>query len=101
MTEITIMFETLLREIEIVKTYLANAKAPEEAYSFDKVWIDGQDVMLSLHISKRTLQSLRDNGLLPYSRIQGKFYYKKSDIENLLVKNYRSTPFDLKNNGTY
>ncbi|MBK9934105.1 MAG: helix-turn-helix domain-containing protein [Cytophagaceae bacterium] len=99
MTEITVMFETLLREIEIIKTYLA--KAPEEPDSFDKVWIDGQDVMLSLHISKRTLQSLRDTGLLPYSRIQGKFYYKKSDIENLLVKNYRSTPFNLKNNGTY
>lgn len=99
MTEITIMFETLLREIEIIKTYLV--KAQEEPDSFDKVWIDGQDVMLSLHISKRTLQSLRDTGLLPYSRIQGKFYYKKSDIENLLVKNYRSTPFNLKNNGTY
>lgn len=51
-------------------------------------WIDGQDVMQTLHISQRTLQSLRDSGTLPYSRINGKFYYKVSDIDTLLSKNY-------------
>lgn len=51
-------------------------------------WIDGQDVMQTLHISVRTLQSLRDNGTLPYSRINGKFYYKVSDIEQMLESNY-------------
>lgn len=51
-------------------------------------WIDGQVVMQTLHISVRTLQSLRDNGTLPYSRINGKFYYKVSDIEEMLEKNY-------------
>lgn len=51
-------------------------------------WIDGQVVMQTLHISVRTLQSLRDNGTLPFSRINGKFYYKVSDIEEMLEKNY-------------
>ncbi len=55
---------------------------------FKEAWIDGQEVMLALHISKRTLQSLRDSGVLPYSRINGKFYYKLSDIENILESNY-------------
>lgn len=51
-------------------------------------WIDGQVVMQTLHISVRTLQSLRDNGTLPFSRINGKFYYKVSDIDGMLQANY-------------
>jgi hypothetical protein len=51
-------------------------------------WIDGQIVLQTLHISQRTLQSLRDNGTLPFSRINGKFYYKVSDIQALLESNY-------------
>ena len=66
---------------------------PSKISSTDKLkrdWIDGQDVLLALNISKRTLQTLRDSKKLPYSRINGKFYYKVSDIETLLEKNYRS-----------
>lgn len=55
---------------------------------FKQEWIDGQDVMLALKISKRTLQTMRDTGILPYSRIVGKFYYKVADIEELLESNY-------------
>ena len=29
-------------------------------------WIDNQDVMQLLHISQRTLQTLRSNGTLPF-----------------------------------
>jgi AraC-like DNA-binding protein len=51
-------------------------------------WLDNQDVMQVLHISPRTLQTLRSNGTLPFSRIKGKFYYKVSDLEALLNSNY-------------
>ena len=51
-------------------------------------WIDAQDVMQKLHISLRTLQTWRTNGILPYSRIRGKLYYRKSDILSLLEENY-------------
>ncbi len=56
---------------------------------FGESWIDGQDVMDALNISKRTLQTLRDSKMLPYSRINGKFYYKVADIEALLETNYQ------------
>jgi hypothetical protein len=52
-------------------------------------WIDNQDVMLALHISQRTLQTLRSNGTLPYSRINNKIYYRRSDIERILNDNYK------------
>lgn len=50
--------------------------------------LDGQDIMQILHISPRTLQTLRTNGTLPYTRIGNKIYYHKQDIENLLRDNY-------------
>ena len=53
-----------------------------------KDWLDNQDVMLALHVSLRTLQTLRSNGTLPYSRINNKIYYRRRDIEQLLNDNY-------------
>ena len=51
-------------------------------------WIDNQVVMLTLHISLRTLQTLRSNGTLPYTRINNKIYYLRRDVEKLLNDNY-------------
>ena len=51
-------------------------------------WLDNQDVMLALHISLRSLQTLRSNGTLPYSRINNKIYYLRRDVEKLLNDNY-------------
>jgi hypothetical protein len=47
-------------------------------------WLDNQDVCLLLNISKRTLQTYRDNGTLPYSQIGHKMYYKPEDVEQVL-----------------
>jgi hypothetical protein len=51
-------------------------------------WIDGQCVMQALHISPRTLQTLRTNGVLPFSRIGRKLFYRKQDILKILTDNY-------------
>ena len=75
-----------LKEIKVHLQYLKKTRAEV----FKESWIDGQDVMLALNISLRTLQSLRDSGTLPFSRINGKFYYKVSDLEKLLEGNYSS-----------
>lgn len=47
-------------------------------------WLDNGEVCRLLNISKRTLQTYRDNGILPYSQINHKIFYKSSDIEMLL-----------------
>ena len=49
-------------------------------------WLDNQDVCVILNISKRSLQNYRDSGMLPYTQIGHKMYYKADDIE-------RITPF--------
>ena len=47
-------------------------------------WLDNQDVCQLLNISPRTLQTLRDNGMLAYSQINRKIYYKPEDVESIL-----------------
>lgn len=57
-------------------------------HTFLEDWIDNQDVMRLLHISTRTLQTLRTNGTLPYTRISNKIYYRRQDIQRILADNY-------------
>ena len=47
-------------------------------------WLDNQDVCQILNISKRTLQTYRDNGTLAYSQINHKIYYKPEDVEKVI-----------------
>lgn len=47
-------------------------------------WLGNEDVCELLQISKRTLQSYRDNGILPFSQIGRKCYYKILDMEQLI-----------------
>ena len=50
-------------------------------------WLDNEAVCKRLGISKRTLQSYRDTGKIPFSMIGHKCYYKESDITELLNEN--------------
>ena len=57
-------------------------------YPLEERWLDNQEVCQTLLISKRTLQTYRDNGTLAFSQIGSKIYYKSSDIEAHLNKHY-------------
>lgn len=47
-------------------------------------WMDGADVCEKLNICKRTLQAYRDRGLLPYSQINHKIFYRTEDVETFM-----------------
>lgn len=47
-------------------------------------WVDAEYVCKALDLTKRTLQVHRETGLLAYSRIKGKIFYKQTDIEAFL-----------------
>lgn len=49
-----------------------------------KKWLDNQEVCETLAISTRTLQSYRESGLLPYSIIRHKLFYRPEDVQKLL-----------------
>lgn len=51
--------------------------------------MDAQEVCLALNISKRTLQSYREYGIIPRSFIGGKYMYKESDLVRVLTQKAR------------
>ena len=48
-------------------------------------WMDNQDVCQVLKISPRTLQTLRDSGRFPHSKINNRIYYRPEDVERLIA----------------
>lgn len=56
-----------------------------QMYTFnEEKWLDNQEVCLMMNITKRTLQTYKNKGLLPHSRLNRKNYYKLSDVLTLL-----------------
>lgn len=47
-------------------------------------WFDHHTICKLLHVSKRTLDTYRKCGLLPFSKIGGRVFFRKSDIETCL-----------------
>lgn len=54
-----------------------------------EIFLTGKEVCKLLHITQRTLQQYRDDGLLPYIQIGGKILFKESDLFNILEANYQ------------
>ena len=57
-----------------------------------KNWLDNQEVCDVLASTKETLQAYRAKGILPFSRIKNKLFYKPEDIQRLLDLSYH--PFN-------
>lgn len=62
-----------------------------------KKWLKSTEVRKLLNISPGTLQNLRINGTLSYTKIGGIIYYANQDIDKLLENNKVSnTPTQFK-----
>jgi hypothetical protein len=57
-----------------------------------KQWLKSNEVRKLLNISPGTLQNLRINGTLTYTKIGGIMYYSYSDIEKVLNGNSKAMP---------
>lgn len=55
--------------------------------SKNKKWLKSPEVRKLLDISPGTLQNLRINGTLSYTKIGGTLYYDNDDIEKLMLSN--------------
>ena len=62
-------------------------------------WLTGDDAQKMLNISERTLQTLRSNGTLAYSKLNGKLYYRRQDLQDLLSNNYKFSKIIKKYDG--
>lgn len=77
---------SLNSKIEALQKQVRRMKTMSEEKKLNP-WMDAQEVCLLLNISTRTLQNYRDKGMLSYSLVGGKCYYKPTDIESLIIKN--------------
>lgn len=79
--ELQLIFDRLDR---IEATLIAKQKQPENPF------LDSQEFIQLMNISKRTAQAWRDQNIIPYSQVGSKIYYRMSDIQKLLDEHYQN-----------
>ncbi|MCT4643685.1 MAG: helix-turn-helix domain-containing protein [Carboxylicivirga sp.] len=87
MQEVLLLVKTIRADIRSIKGRL-DELMKTQAQQLKEEWITKEEVMSILNISPRKLQTMRDNGTLPFCQIDGKMYYRISDVEQLLKRNY-------------
>ena len=45
---------------------------------------DNADLMKLLHVSRRTLATWRDKGVITFTQYSGKIYYSQADLDNFM-----------------
>ena len=78
-------FEAMMNRFEAFTQKVENLCGYHQDKSLNR-WLDNQDVCRILNISKRTLQTYRDNGTLAYTQINHKIFYKPEDVESVINK---------------
>jgi hypothetical protein len=76
--------------LDNIKEYLDKREGKKSSETEEKIWIKSHQVQRMLGISPGTLQTLRLNGTIPYSKVGGVLFYNKADIIRLLDENMRN-----------
>ena len=76
--------ELNLFKIELMKELKAFFHENPSQKTKYKKWLKSHEVRNLLGISPGTLQNLRINGTLPYTRIGGAIYYDNDEIQKIL-----------------
>ena len=79
-----IVLEEILGIVERIEKILNGLKKTE-----NEEFIDNQEFLQLMKITTRTAQKWRDTGIVGYSLVGGKVYYKKEEITTLLKKSYK------------
>ena len=83
---------TFTKWMERVKELLSVLHCQEQQVK-DKgigTWLDTCEVCAMLNLSKRSVQSMRERGELPYTRIEGRIYHRADDVVKrmeVMIKN--------------
>ena len=79
-------YAELVSRLDEITTRL-NAKNELKKDTF----LDNQEFLILMKISKRTAQTWRDEGRISFSQVGNKIYYKLSDVEKLLNEHYNKS----------
>jgi hypothetical protein len=62
-----------------------------ESKGSKKSFMDSEEFLAFMGISKRTAQSWRDEGKISFSQVGNKIYYKTADVDKLLAEHYNKS----------
>jgi hypothetical protein len=77
-------FKDLMSKVDTIFDYVISQQNIQDE---EDSWVDSYEVCTFLKISDRTLQRLRSENKINYSRIRGKNYYKISEIKRMMEEN--------------
>ena len=77
-------YEQLLNS---VKKTVTDIRTIAEECSINSEWIENGELVEMLGLSKRQLQGYRERGVLGFSTIGRKIYYRRDDVERLIKNN--------------
>ena len=79
-------FSDLMSKLDTIQSQLNSKNDPKK-----ETFLDNQEFLLLMKISKRTAQTWRDEGKISFSQVGSKIYYKLSDVEKLLQEHYNKS----------
>ncbi len=74
-------YQTILGKLEVIDKKLSEKHTPQH-----ETWLSNTETAKFLKVSCRTLQNYRDKGLLEFSQVKGKIYFRLSHLESHLNK---------------
>lgn len=77
-------YKNLMSKVDTIFDYVISQQNIQDE---EDSWVDSYEVCTFLKISDRTLQRLRSENKINYSRIRGKNYYKIIEIKRMLQEN--------------
>ena len=84
------MFKKIMERFDQLDRKMETKKQVVHPLDGDKL-LDNQDMCLLLGVTKRTLTRYRQKKLVSYYKLDGKAYYKASEIESFLKKKGKLT----------
>ena len=79
-------FEGLISKINDIHEKVNAKSAPKQ-----EVFLDNEEFIAMMKISRRTAQNWRDEGKISFSQVGSKIYYKLSDVEKLMQDYYNKS----------
>ena len=76
-------YKELVTKINSIAKFVIDHQDDDTANP-DDMWVDSYEVCTFLKISERTLQRLRSNRAISYSKMSGKTYYTIAEIKRML-----------------
>ena len=79
-------FDALMSKIDDIHHKINSKNLPKQ-----EVFLDNEEFIKMLKISRRTAQTWRDEGKISFSQVGNKIYYKLSDVEKTMQDHYNKS----------